>query len=230
MIISNVKPNTVNSKKYTSVLFDLDGTLLDTANDLGEALNFVLHKNGLPAVAREEYRPVASDGAKGLLELGFGTQLASYNYDELRNDFLTYYEKNIAVHTKLYSGISKLITQLNDKNIPWGIVTNKPEYLSKILVPKFSEFEKCKSLIAGDTLPQRKPDPAPLLFACKQMNVDPVKCIYVGDAPRDIEAGNRANMFTVIAEWGYISNIDESKSWGANLTTLNPTDISLLIK
>ena len=230
MEYSNSKPNTVNAKKYTSVLFDLDGTLLDTANDLGEALNFVLHKHNLPAVAREKYRPVASDGSKGLLELGFGDQLPLFNYDELRNEFLTYYEKNIAVHTKLYPGIAELITELNNKNIPWGIVTNKPEYLSKILVPKFPEFEKCKSLIAGDTLPQRKPDPSPLFFACEQMNINPVDCIYVGDAPRDIEAGNRANMFTVIAEWGYISNIDESKSWGANLTTLNPTDICLLIK
>jgi len=220
----------MTSLKHKAVLFDLDGTLLDTANDLGEALNYVLKSKGLDTIAREDYRPIASDGAKGLLELGFKESLVNYNYDELRQEFLNYYEENIAVHTCLYPHIEELLTHLNEMNIPWGIVTNKPEYLSKILVPKFPQFNQCKSLVAGDTLPQRKPHPAPILFACKQMNITPEDCIYVGDAPRDIEAGNSANMHTVIAQWGYISNIKQCIHWQANAMTLNPLDILLTIK
>ncbi len=230
MILPTLDHNTILSNKYTSVLFDLDGTLLDTANDLGEALNYVLNKHGLPNVEREKYRPVASDGSKGLLELGFGDQLSLFDFDQLRDEFLTYYEENIAVHTQLYPGVEDLIKRLDTNNIPWGIVTNKPEYLSKILVPQFPEFNQCKSLIAGDTLPQRKPHPAPLLFACKQMNIDPLSCVYVGDAPRDIEAGNNAGMLTIIAEWGYIVDKNSCKQWQADFTTQSPIDISLSIK
>ncbi len=216
--------------KYTSVLFDLDGTLLDTANDLGEALNYVLQKHGLPTVERKHYRPVASDGAKGLLELGFGDKLPQFNYEELRQEFLTYYENNISIHTQLYPNVPELLSALNEKNIPWGIVTNKPEYLSKILVPKFSELDQCKSLVAGDTLAERKPHPAPLLFACKEMNITPENCVYVGDAPRDIEAGNNAGMFSIVAKWGYITNLEDCKSWGGDFMTLDPLDILLTIK
>lgn len=198
----------MNTNKHKAVLFDLDGTLLDTANNLGEALNHVLTSKGLVPIEREQYRPIASDGTKGLLELGFGESLSQYGFDDLRKQFLDYYESNIAIHTTLYSGIEDLLTLLNKMDIPWGIVTNKPEYLSKILVPKFPQFNQCKTLVAGDTLPQRKPHPAPILFACEQIGIDPLDCIYVGDAPRDIEAGNSANMYTIIAQWGYILDID----------------------
>jgi len=220
----------MNSHKHKAVLFDLDGTLLDTANDLGEALNHVLKSKGLPLIEKSIYRPIASDGSLGLLTLGFGEHLPLYDFEELRQQFLDYYEANIAVHTCLYPGIEDLLTALNEMGIPWGIVTNKPEYLSKILVPKFPQFSQCKTLIAGDTLPQRKPHPAPVLFACEQIAIDPLDCIYVGDAPRDIEAGNRANMHTIIAQWGYILDIEECKKWQANAITLNPLDILLTIK
>ncbi len=217
-------------KKHKGVLFDLDGTLLDTANDLGEALNYVLKSKGLKTVDREIYRPVASDGSKGLLELGFGDRLCEFDFEQLRVAFLDYYQENIAIHTCLYPGIEDLLSSLDDLNIPWGIVTNKPEYLAQILVPQFPQFKQCKTLIGGDTLPERKPHPAPVLFAAEKMKCAPTDCIYVGDAPRDIESGNRANMHTVIAQWGYILNKDECKNWQADVITLNPLDILATIK
>ncbi|MFT5755598.1 MAG: 2-phosphoglycolate phosphatase [Alteromonadaceae bacterium] len=211
--------------KFTAVLFDLDGTLLDTANDLGEALNYVLIKHGFAPVDRERYRPVASDGAKGLLELGFGEQLNHFDYDVLRQEFLDHYQANIAIHTCLYPGISELLTILNERNIPWGVVTNKPEGLTSLLLPHFDEFKACKVIVGGDTLKERKPHPAPLLYACQKLSTHAAECIYVGDAPRDIEAGNRAGMYTIIAKWGYILATEQCNSWQACAMAESPEDI-----
>ena len=218
-----------HKENLQAVLFDLDGTLLDTANDLGEALNYVLRNYGLAEITRKQYRPVASLGAKGLLDLGFGLALKDFNYEELRSEFLTYYQNNIAKHTCLYSGIKALLIKLNDNNIPWGIITNKPEKLTLLLLPHFQEFEQCQVIIGGDTLTKRKPDPAPLLFACEKMSVNANQCIYIGDAQRDIEAGNRANMNTVIAQWGYISNKELTKTWQADHSTETVEDLMTLI-
>jgi len=219
---------TVTSLQNTqAVLFDLDGTLLDTANDLGEALNFVLTKHGLAKVERDIYRPIASDGAKGLLELGFKEQLKHFDYEQLRQEFLDYYQQNIAVHTQLYQGVSSLLDGLNQLNIPWGIVTNKPEGLTKQLLPYFKEFDLCGVMVGGDTLPNRKPDPEPLFFACKHLNVKHQQCIYVGDALRDIEAGNSAGMTTIVAQWGYIKKSDNINEWQADLIHRNPQDLLL---
>ncbi|MDG1751788.1 MAG: HAD-IA family hydrolase [Thalassotalea sp.] len=217
---------TINiQNKPQGVLFDLDGTLLDTANDLGEALNFVLRKYNLPIVERETYRPVASDGALGLLNLGFKEQLIDFDYDVLRHEFLNYYQENIANHTCLYSGVKELLSQLNTENVPWGIVTNKPEGLTKQLLPYFPEFQKCVVMVGGDTLTTRKPDPEPLFYACEQMNVDPKQCLYVGDALRDIEAGNNAGMQTYIAKWGYIKSTDNIEQWHADFIIKTPQEL-----
>lgn len=211
-----------------AVLFDLDGTLLDTANDLGETLNFILSKYNFPSIPRHEYRPVASDGALGLLTLGFQEKLADFEYETLRSEFLAYYQENIAKHTCLYDGVAELLTSLNQQNIPWGIVTNKPEGLTKQLLPYFPEFESCAVMVGGDTLPTRKPDPQPLFYACDKMGVNPSNCIYVGDALRDIEAGNRAKMTTMIAEWGYIKSTDKIEQWHADHLIKTPQEILLL--
>jgi phosphoglycolate phosphatase len=216
-------------KQYTAILFDLDGTLLDTANDLGAALNYVLSKYNIAEVSKELFRPVASDGAKGLLELGFGEQLTHYNYETLRGEFLNYYQKNIAVQTCFYPGIEELLTNLIDNNIPWGVVTNKPIDLTLDLLPHFSIFSHCCSIVGGDSLKEKKPHPAPLLYACKQMNVDASRCIYVGDAIRDIEAGNAANMYTIIAEWGYILDKYSCLNWQADLIAVDANRISQII-
>jgi phosphoglycolate phosphatase len=215
--------------KITGVLFDLDGTILDTADDLGAALNFVLTEYNLPTVTSEAYRPIASDGAKGLLELGFGDKITDYDFATLRQMFLNYYEENIAHHTKLYDGITELIDELNAKNIAWGIVTNKPEGLTLRLLPHFPELAQSQVMVGGDSLTERKPHPAPLLYSLNKINVPAQQCFYVGDAPRDIEAGNRANMPTIIAGWGYISNINDCDTWQSDHLCLSPTDILALI-
>jgi len=213
----------------SGVLFDLDGTLLDTANDLGEALNYVLRKYGLAEVARENYRPIASDGALGLLTLGFAEQLENYDYEQLRAEFLAYYQENIAVHTCLYPGVSELLSALNKQNIPWGIVTNKPEGLTRQLLPNYPEFEKCLSLIGGDSLANRKPHPEPMIKACEEISVASEHCLYVGDALRDIQAGNNANSTTVIAKWGYILANEDCASWQADHHAESPLEVLTLI-
>jgi len=220
---------TINNEEEVAVLFDLDGTLLDTANDLGAALNYVLSEYDLPHIAREIYRPVASDGALGMLTLGFKEKLADFEYEVLRNKFLNYYQENIAHHTCLYDGVGDLLTHLNLNNISWGIVTNKPESLTNLLLPHFELLSQCKVMVGGDTLTERKPHPAPLLYACQKIKVPAENCLYIGDAIRDIQAGNSANMSTVVANWGYIKSQDNTKEWQANYLCNNPKEIISLL-
>jgi phosphoglycolate phosphatase len=213
------------NKAIASVLFDLDGTLLDTADDLGAALNHVLSLYNKPVVAASAYRPIASDGAKGLLNLGFGAEIVDYSFEVLRQQFLDYYEQNIAVHTCLYPGVAELLVQLELREIPWAIVTNKPEGLTNKLLPFYAEFSQCAVMVGGDTLPQRKPDPEPLLYACKKIAVDHRQCLYVGDALRDIEAGNSADMKTFVANWGYILADENCQTWQADHIIEAPLDL-----
>jgi N-acetyl-D-muramate 6-phosphate phosphatase len=214
-----------SSNKVAAVLFDLDGTLLDSADDLGAALNHVLTLHNLPLVAEQDYRPVTSDGALGLLQLGFGQQLAQYDYDQLRASLLTYYQQNIALRSTLYQGVTELIDALDEANIPWGIITNKPEQLTAQLMPQFAEFNRCAVMLGGDSLPKRKPDPLPLLVACQQLAVEPSQCFYIGDAERDIMAGNLAKMTSFVALWGYIKHTDNVNDWQADHQLTKPTDL-----
>ena len=215
----------MNKSAIASILFDLDGTLLDTADDLGAALNHVLALYDKASISAKHYRPIASDGALGLLNLGFGDDIIHYDYEHLRQQFLSYYQENIAVHTKLYDGVADLLASIEAQNIAWGIVTNKPQNLTEKLLPAFAEFKQCAVMVAGDTLPQRKPDPAPILYACQQLHVDAKKSFYIGDALRDIEAGNRAQMTTFVAKWGYIHANENCQRWQADHIIVSPTDL-----
>lgn len=214
-----------STKQLASILFDLDGTLLDTADDLGAALNHVLNYYNKPTVAAKYYRPIASDGALGLLNLGFGDAIKQYDYDVLRQQFLTYYQENIAEHTCLYPGVAQLLKNLETHNIPWGIITNKPEGLTKLLLPHYPEFTNCAVMVGGDTLTKRKPDPEPILHACRQINVNHKQCFYVGDALRDIQAGNSAAMTTFVAKWGYILSNEDCQTWQADHIITKPLDL-----
>ena len=212
-------------KKPNAILFDLDGTLLDTARDLGNALNQILSTLNRPTVAYEVYRNIASDGAKGMLELGFGEDLKNYDFANLRQQFLDYYENNICVDTDYFVGVENLLLALNRNNIPWGIVTNKPEFLTLQLVTSFPLLQNCAVIISGDTLNERKPHPLPLLHAQEKLALESPNTWYVGDAERDIQAANAANMVSVIAEYGYILDIQQTNNWNAHLSIHNPIDL-----
>ncbi|NTS77939.1 HAD-IA family hydrolase [Catenovulum sp. SM1970] len=211
-----------------AVLFDLDGTLLDTARDLGNALNAILAKNALPELKYEDYRDTASHGSIGLLKLGFGGQFNDFDEHQvqsLKQAFLDHYQANLNQATVLFEQIHDLIKGLDQHQIPWGIVTNKPGYLTDALIVDFPEFAACKVIISGDTLAQRKPHPAPLLHAAELMSVNPENCWYVGDAERDIAAGNAANMTTFTANWGYTRDELPIEQWRADWQLIEPNSL-----
>lgn len=212
-------------KKPNAILFDLDGTLLDTARDLGNALNQILVSLERPTVDYKSYRNIASDGAKGMLELGFGEDLKDYDFAGLRQQFLDYYENNICVETEYFVGVESLLLALNQNKVPWGIVTNKPEFLTLQLITSFPLLQNCGVVISGDTLSERKPHPLPLLHAEEKLELALPNTWYIGDAKRDIQAANSANMFSVIAQYGYISDIQQTKSWNADLSIDSPGEL-----
>jgi phosphoglycolate phosphatase len=215
--------------KFSGILFDLDGTLLDTADDLGASLNYLLTKYGLAPVEAAQYRPVASDGAKGLLELGFNSQLTDFGFETLKNEFLSHYEQNSTHKTRLFNQASKLLEELDNAGLPWGIVTNKPEYLTWPLLAHFEQLKSSITTICGDTLPERKPHPAPMLLAAEQMSLAADSLLYIGDAQRDIEAGRRAGMKTAVAAWGYIKSTDRIDDWQADHICHTVTELNRVI-
>lgn len=207
--------------KLTSVLFDLDGTLLQTADDLGAALNHVLAQHDMPLVDAKAYTPEASNGSRGLLELGFGAQLKNYDFERLKQQLLQCYAENIAIHTQYFPQVAETLSLLNEQHIPWGIVTNKPEFLTTPLVKHFELLDNCQVVVSGDTVGVSKPDPKPMHFALQKLGVNAQDCLYVGDAKRDIEAGKNTNMPTASALYGYIDEHEDPLTWQAdfNLTT-----------
>ncbi|MCU4674485.1 HAD-IA family hydrolase [Catenovulum sp. 2E275] len=218
-----------NLTKPAGVLFDLDGTLLDTAQDLGEALNHVLNGLNLPLKTYQEYQPVASHGAMGLLKLGLAEQFEQFEIEPLRLQLLEYYQINISRYTQLFNGIKTCLNTLDNAHIPWAIVTNKPAFLTDSLVTFYPELTSSKINVSGDTLPMRKPNPEPLLFACEKMQINPDNAWYVGDAKRDIEAGNRANMLSIVANWGYTQDVIPVNQWQADLILEQPDELTELL-
>lgn len=199
-----------------TVLFDLDGTFADTAPDLADALNRTLIANAREALPFDQIRPVVSHGGRALIELGFGIRDNDPDFEPLRQQLLEYYKADIARHTQLFPGILELLTVLERDGLHWGIVTNKPAWLTEPLLTSLALPLAPCCVVSGDTLPQRKPDPAPLLHACHMCNSEPAQCIYVGDAERDIVAGRRAGMLTLVARYGYIGNDDDPSQWQAD--------------
>lgn len=210
---------------FSAILFDLDGTLVDTAPDLAFALNTLLRQEGYSTLPYEDIRPVASHGSPALLSLGFGVSTKDPNYPPLQKRFLQLYQDNIARETALFEGMEEVLSTLKEAKIPWGIVTNKPAFLTEPLLEKLNLTHRAACIVSADTTPFSKPHPAPMLHACKIIQHEPEQCIYIGDAQRDIEAGKNANMQTITALYGYLGDLDEPDAWQANAVIHHPRDI-----
>lgn len=214
-----------------TVLFDLDGTLADTAPDLAHALNTVRLAHDRPALPFETIRPVVSHGGRALIQLGFADISESEpEFEALRQELLQIYHGNIAKHTVLFPGMETLLGELESQGTRWGVVTNKPGWLTDPLMEALQLKERADCIVSGDTLAQRKPDPAPLLHACNLCSCESVECLYVGDAERDIEAGRRAGMQTLVALFGYIDDSDSPGDWGADGLVKTPEAILQWLK
>ena len=213
------------SDPTSTVLFDLDGTLLDTAPDLAAALNATLQLNGREALPFEHIRPVVSHGGRALIELGFGIDPQHAEFEPLRKQLLDLYEANIAVHTSLFPGMADVLEELEHRGIRWGVVTNKPGWLTEPLLDALDLSSRASCVVSGDTLKERKPHPAPLLHACALAGCQPADTMYVGDAERDIEAGRNAGMHTLVALFGYLMEHDRPEDWGADALIKQPSDI-----
>jgi N-acetyl-D-muramate 6-phosphate phosphatase len=210
---------------FSAVLFDLDGTLVDTAPDLAFALNSLLLEQGQEPLAYEDIRPAASHGSIALLKLGFDLSPEDDNFKSLQQRFIELYQDNIDRETVLFDGMEEVITKLEANNISWGIITNKPAFLTDPLVAKLGLAERAACVVSGDTTAHSKPHPAPMLHACDLINHAPHDCLYIGDAKRDIEAGKNARMKTITARWGYLSEHDKPENWQADAIIDHPSEI-----
>ena len=199
-----------------AVLFDLDGTLADTALDLGFALNQQRRLHGLLPLPQEMIRPQASHGARGLLKLGFDVAPESPDFSALRTEFLALYAQHICDHTVLFPGIPELLQALEARGLRWGVVTNKPARFTVPLMQALKLDRRAACIVSGDTTANTKPHPEPLLAASAQVRVAPAACLYVGDAERDVEAAVAAGMTALIANYGYIAEDDRPDTWGAH--------------
>lgn len=211
-------------RKHSALLLDLDGTLLDTAPDMGGALNRLREENGLDPLPALIIRPVVSHGSARLVALGFPAA-AGDEYEQLRLRFLELYARNLADHTRLFPGAEALLDELDRLELRWGIVTNKPGWLTDPLLEALGIGRRAACVVSGDTLPERKPHPMPLLHAARVLRVSPERCVYAGDAERDIQAGRAAGMTTVVAAYGYISVDDDPLSWQPSGVVTEPTQL-----
>ena len=208
-----------------AVLFDLDGTLADTALDLGGALNTVLRRHNLPEKSIAEIRPYASHGVAGLLKIGVGMTAEHPDFAAWRQECLEAYSLCYADKTTLFDGVNEMIAELDKRGIKWGIITNKPMRFTDKLVPKLGFVIPPAVVVSGDTCGESKPSVKPMLYACGQIHADPQHTLYVGDAERDIQAGCNAGMKTVLAEWGYISDEDDTDSWQPDYRIATPIEL-----
>jgi N-acetyl-D-muramate 6-phosphate phosphatase len=212
-----------------AVLFDLDGTLADTAPDLGYALNRQLLDRGMAALPIEKVRSHASSGARGLLHAGFGVTPEDPGYEAMRDEFLDIYEQNLARDSRLFPGIDLLLEQIESRGLRWGIVTNKAERFTVPLLRALGLLERCGCVICGDTTPHAKPHPAPLLAASAVLQLQAGDCMYVGDDERDVQAARAAGMPAIVARYGYLGNGRPPEHWGADHIIDAPAQLLALL-
>jgi N-acetyl-D-muramate 6-phosphate phosphatase len=211
-----------------AVLFDLDGTLADTAPDLGGAVNVLRARRGLDPLPIDLLRPVASAGARGMLAVGLGKSPTDPDYEALRDEFLAEYEAGLDRASRLFDGVRRLLDELSARRVPWGIVTNKAMRFTAPVVASLS-LDDAAVVIAGDTTPHPKPHPAPLLAACERLGIAPAHAIYVGDDLRDVQAARAAGMPSVAAAYGYLGEDGDVAGWGADALIDAPMDLLALL-
>ncbi|MPV86682.1 HAD family hydrolase [Ostreibacterium oceani] len=212
-------------QRFDAILFDLDGTLIDSAPDLIQTLNDLLTHYQRPLVASELLRQQVSYGSTRLLEIGFAGDYPTPDFHTLRREYLDRYLTQNTVHTTYFDEVEDLLTRIESSNLPWGIVTNKPTDCTTAIVEKLGISQRAQAIVCGDTLPVAKPDPSPIYLACKMMDVDPKRCVYVGDCIRDIEAGRNADMSTIACAYGYIGADIPISEWQAEHIANTPLQI-----
>ena len=212
-----------------AVFFDLDGTLIDTAPDMVAILADLLAANGSEALPYQLARASVSNGAMGLIRLAF-PEIDPDRQEQLYEEYLARYERAVCVHSTLFPGLPAILDDLDQRGLPWGVVTNKPRRMTDPLLAKLGLDRRAACVISGDTLPQRKPDPAPLLLASRLAGVPPRQSMYVGDAERDIVAGRAAGMATIAAGYGYIVSGDDPARWLADQVAPDTVELAKLIR
>ncbi len=198
------------------ILFDLDGTLVDSAHDLGAAVDEMRKRRELAPLGVAHYRSMVGSGARGLLKLAFDLSPSDEEYEQMKEEFFLQYEQNLTQNTVVFEGVDTMLQSLMSSGLQWGVVTNKMERFTHPLVREYELFTTAKTVVCGDTTPHAKPHPAPLLEAAKRMGVDAADCWYVGDDLRDIEAAKAAGMVSVAALYGYLGNAASVDQWGAD--------------
>lgn len=205
-----------------AVLFDLDGTLIDSAPDLGAAADQLRISRGMPSLPLEAYRPMAGAGARGMLGVAFGMTPDHPEFEALREEFFVNYERRMTQLTRAFDDIPELIDSLVSRGLAWGVVTNKSMRFAGPLTRQMSLFATAGVVVGGDSTPHAKPHPAPLLEAARQLGLPPGQCLYVGDDERDIVAGRAAGMPTVAATYGYLGRQTDVAAWGADACIAAP--------
>ncbi len=214
----------------SAVLFDLDGTLIDTAPDFIRCLNMLRQQHKLEALPAEHIRRSVSNGARAMIRVGFGLAPEHPDYLEKHTAFLDLYEAGVAIETTLFEGMDELLRDLESRSIPWGIVTNKPARFAIPLIEALGLAERCATLICPDHVTERKPHPEPLFLACREIGAEPKQAIYVGDHERDIEAGRNAGMRTIAVRYGYIEQPESVDLWQADIIVDTVSDLAKLLQ
>lgn len=217
------------TKNIRAVLFDLDGTLIDSAPDLGAAADQLRVARGLPSLPLDAYRPMAGAGARGMLQVGFGITPEHPDFPGLREEFFSNYEACIHERTLQFDGVQELVDALVAQAMPWGVVTNKATRFTSLIVQRMPLFATAQAVISGDTTPHSKPHPEPLLEAARRIPIAPSQCIYVGDDERDIIGGKAAGMLTVAAAYGYLGEGKSPGDWGADFLIESPLELLKLL-
>ena len=212
-----------------AVLFDLDGTLIDSAPDLGAAADKMRVDRGMPSLPLAAYRHMAGAGARGMLGIAFGMTPESEGFADMREEFFRNYEKCMTERTYAFDGVAQMIQSLEAAQLGWGVVTNKSMRFTDPLTRQMPLFSSAAAVVSGDTTPHAKPHPEPLFEAARRMKIDPQSCIYVGDDERDIQAGRAAGMKTVAACYGYLGQKADTSHWGADAHINSPIELLKLL-